>query len=246
MKMTQKTCLIIPCHNEEKNLPLLFTEIAKLEDETLIPLVIDDCSVDNSAKMAIRNNDVIVLQLPVNLGVGGAVQTGLIFALENNMNYAIKLDGDGQHPPDQIEKLLNALNQNEADIIVGSRFLQNEEKGFKSTFTRRMGISFLQKVCKLLTGQQITDPTSGFRAYNRKAIEFMAEHYPSFDYPEPEEIILAVKNNLRIKEVPVIMRERQHGKSSISAGNSIYYMIKVTLAMFFTAIRKKEKFLKQQ
>jgi hypothetical protein len=92
-----------------------------------------------------------------------------------------------------------------------------------------------------LTGQKITDPTSGFRAYNRKAIEFMAQHYPSFDYPEPEEIILAAKNDLRIKEVPVIMRERQHGKSSISAGNSIYYMIKVTLAMIFTALRQKEK-----
>jgi hypothetical protein len=239
--MSQMTCFIIPCHNEEQCLPNLFKEITKLKSKQIFLLIIDDCSTDNTLKVAQQNNDAKVIHLPINLGIGGAMQTGLIYTLENKFEFAVKLDGDGQHPPDQIEKLLNALNQNKADIIVGSRFLEEEQEGFKSTLTRRIGISFLQKVCKLLTGQKITDPTSGFRAYNRKAIEFMAQHYPSFDYPEPEEIILAVKNDLRIKEVPVIMRERQHGKSSISAGNSIYYMIKVTLAMIFTALRQKEK-----
>lgn len=239
--MTNKTCLIIPCHNEEENLPHVFSEIENLEDKNLIPLVVDDCSLDNSVAVARQSKNIIVLELPVNLGVGGAVQTGLIYALDNNFTTAIKMDGDGQHPPDQIAILIKELEKQDADIIIGSRFLQTNQTGFKSTYSRRIGIKILQNVCKLLTGQSITDPTSGFRAYNNKAIEFMAQHYPSFDYPEPEEIILAIKNDLRIKEVPIIMRERQHGKSSISAGNSIYYMIKVTLAMIFTALRQKEK-----
>jgi glycosyltransferase involved in cell wall biosynthesis len=238
--MNNKKAIIIPCYNEQYNIKPLINQLSESGYKNNI-LVINDGSSDETTNVVKQFKNITLIELPLNVGIGGAVKTGLIYLSRNDFKTAIKIDGDGQHPPDQIEKLLNALNQNKADIIVGSRFLEEEQEGFKSTLTRRIGISFLQKVCKLLTGQKITDPTSGFRAYNRKAIEFMAQHYPSFDYPEPEEIILAVKNDLRIKEVPVIMRERQHGKSSISAGNSIYYMIKVTLAMIFTALRQKEK-----
>jgi glycosyltransferase involved in cell wall biosynthesis len=183
--MKKEIGIIIPCYNEEFNIKIVIEELKQSGFNKEI-IIIDDGSADKTSKIVKLFQSVTLLRLPVNLGIGGAVKTGLIYLNRNNFKSGVKLDGDGQHPPDQIEKLLDALNKKDADIIVGSRFLAEDQKGFKSTFTRRIGIGFLQKVCKILTGQTITDPTSGFRAYNRKAIEFMAKHYPSFDYPEPE------------------------------------------------------------
>lgn len=227
--------IIIPCYNEEADITNLLCEIEKISKDYK-PVVVNDCSTDNTYNVAKSYSNAIVIDLPINLGVGGAVQTGLKYADNVLADYAIKVDGDGQHNPSDIQNLLKPLFNNEADIVIGSRFLE-ESSGFKSTLFRRLGIRVLQFVCKLLTGKTITDPTSGFRAYNSKAIRFMSENYPSFDYPEPEELILATKNNLRISEIPVIMRNRQHGKSSISFYGSFYYMVKVILSMLFIKIR---------
>ncbi len=233
LKGNQIYC-IIPCYNEGKSLVELLPEIKQCNKD-YFPIVINDHSSDNTTEVA-SNHNVIIIDLPINLGVGGAVQTGLQYANQNNGNYAVKIDGDGQHNPSDIEKLLLPIMNGEADIVIGSRFLANSD-GFKSTFFRRQGIKLLQLITKLLTGNNITDPTSGFRAYNRKALEYMSENYPCFDYPEPEEVILAAKNNLKIAEVPVIMRNRQHGTSSISFYGSFYYMAKVILSMLFIKIR---------
>lgn len=227
--------LIIPCFNEENNICSLLDEILSLSLDLRI-IVVNDCSQDNTLEKVSKYKNVTVFDLPINLGVGGAVQTGLMYSKQHNADIAIKIDGDGQHNPSDIENLLRPIIAGEADIVIGSRFTQGSE-GFKSTFFRRQGIKILQSITRLLTGNTITDPTSGFRAYNSKAIEFMAENYPSFDYPEPEEVILAAKNNLKVSEVSVVMRERQHGTSSISFYGSFYYMAKVILSMLFIRIR---------
>lgn len=230
-----KCYIIIPCFNEEENIKALLQEIKTISQDYRI-VVINDCSQDNTIERASEIENITLLNLPINLGVGGAVQAGLRFALEKHADFAVKIDGDGQHDPSYIQKVLEPLLNNEADIIIGSRFLATND-GYKSTFSRRLGIKILQKLYSALTGEKITDPTSGLRAYNKKALEFMAENYPSFDYPEPEEAILAVKNGLRLKEIPVIMRERKNGRSSISPLGSIYYMIKVIISMIFIRLR---------
>lgn len=231
-----KVYILIPCYNEEGNIGNLLQEIKNLT-QNFISVVVDDCSSDNTLAEAKQEENTDILELPINLGVGGAVQTGFKYALENNAQYVVKLDGDGQHDPADIEKLLKPLKENTSDIVIGSRFL-NEGQGFRSTFFRRLGIKLLQVYCRFLTGKKITDPTSGFRAYNCTALAFMANNYPSFDYPEPEEIVLATQNNLKITEISVSMREREKGESSITPLGSFYYMLKVMLSMLFIRIRK--------
>lgn len=236
--IAKETLLIIPCFNEEASIGNVIEEIcAKFSGYEI--LVLNDCSNDATSEVARRTGHATVIDLPVNLGVGGAVQTGFKYAVEHNFSFAVKFDGDGQHDSAWLSSLLKPLRDDQADIVTGSRFLQNN-LGFKSTYWRRFGIKFFEFVCQILTGNRLTDPTSGLRAYNRKAIRFMANHYPSFDYPEPEEIILASKSSLRVVEVPVVMRERQAGLSTISSALSIYYMLKVTLAMLFIYLREPE------
>ncbi len=232
--------LIIPCYNEEGNIKKLLDEINEVLDYSVYNwqvVVVNDCSSDNTYKIASETKKIVVLNLPLNLGVGGAVQTGFIYAKKKNADYVIKIDGDGQHNPKDINKLITPIIDGKADIIIGSRFLTVND-GFKTSFFRKIGILFLQLACKILTSQKITDPTSGFRAYNKKALAFMAENYPCFDYPEPEEVVLANENDLNIVEVPVKMREREKGKSSISFYVSFYYMIKVIISMVFIKMRK--------
>ncbi len=227
--------IIIPCFNEAACITTVLDELRDQQREAEI-LVIDDASADKTASLAESAEKTTVISLPINLGVGGAVQTGLIYSYSAGDSFAVKFDGDGQHNPAEISNLLAPLQANQADIVVGSRFLAAGD-GYQSSFIRRIGIKFFEAVCFFLTGQRITDPTSGFRAYNSQAIRFMARHYPSFDYPEPEEIILAHKNNLRVLEIPTTMRERKSGLSSISSAMSVYYMIKVTLAMLLISLR---------
>ncbi|GAB4275429.1 MAG: glycosyltransferase family 2 protein [Candidatus Rifleibacteriota bacterium] len=233
----KKIRIIIPCYNEQDNIIEVLNSIEKEKNRSFKPLVVDDCSIDNTYESVRQRSKVDLISLPINLGVGGAVQAGLKFAKQENADHAVKFDGDGQHPSDSISPLVSALEHHNADIVIGSRFINKDQKGFRSTFFRRIGIRLLQMVCFLLTGQKITDPTSGLRAYSKKAIHFMADNYPSFDYPEPEEIILAIKNGLKIVEIPVEMSARKFGQSSITSGISFYYMIKVVLSMIFIWIR---------
>jgi glycosyltransferase involved in cell wall biosynthesis len=164
----------------------------------------------------------------VNLGIGGAVQAGYLWALEHGHDVAVQLDGDGQHDPAYLAALLAPVTAGEADVVIGSRFLA--DGGFRSTAIRRAGIRYLSWFLRLRCGARITDATSGFRAAGRSAIELFARYYPS-DYPEPEAIALARRAGLRLAEVPVRMSERAHGRSSITAVRTLYYLVKVSLAL---------------
>jgi glycosyltransferase involved in cell wall biosynthesis len=232
----EKILIIIPAYNEEENIKNVILSL-KQENSNFTCLVINDGSKDNTQREAEATGQAIVIQLPSNLGIGGAVQTGFKYALYNNYDYAIQFDGDGQHLPTEISKILAPLYKNECDACIGSRFIKRTD-GFQSTFMRRLGIKFFGALNNLLIKQKITDSTSGFRAYKKNTIAFLAAHYPT-DYPEPETIILLGKNGFTIKEVSVEMQERQGGNSSISGLKSAHYMIKVSLAILMTAQRAK-------
>ncbi len=237
MNKNLKIAIIIPCFNEESNVLQLSNEIEKTIFSLPIevkPIFINDCSTDNT-KLILEKNNLNHINLSVNLGIGGAVQTGFKYALRNGFDIAIQMDGDGQHPPSELEKIILPIYTNEADVSIGSRYINKE--GFQSSALRRIGINYFKWFNKLLTGITIYDSTSGYRALNRKALEVVSDYYPD-EYPEPEAIILYSINKLRIKEVAVIMRERQGGESSIRAYKTIYYMIKVTLSTLFLYISR--------
>lgn len=225
-----KVLLIIPAYNESKSLPKLIKKI-KDTGEDYDVLVINDCSTDNT-EVVCRELQVNSISLPTNLGIGGAIQTGYKFAFTNDYNIAVQVDGDGQHNPEYIKDLIDEIKSGN-NMVIGSRFISGE--GFQSSFMRRIGITYFNNLIKLLTGIRITDPTSGFRAVDKKTIEFFKSYYPT-DYPEPETIVLLKKNKFNIKEIPVRMNERLEGKSSIDSIKSIYYMIKVSAAIIITAI----------
>lgn len=230
-----KVLIIIPAFNEEKNLPKLLT-ILKEKFPIYEVLVINDCSKDNTIKVC-KDLGITIIDLPVNLGIGGAVQTGYKYAMYKDFDIAIQVDGDGQHNPEYIELLVEGIRQG-SNICIGSRFI--DRVGFQSSLSRRVGIKFFSNLIKLLTGKNITDPTSGFRACDKKAIAYFAYDYPK-DYPEPETIVSANRHNLKIAEVPVVMNERKAGKSSITAIKSAYYMLKVSLAIIVVAFSRYDR-----
>lgn len=241
--MKTKTAVIVPCFNEADSIRGVIDDILSNvpEKEDWRIIVVNDCSTDNTLAELEQDGRAVVLDLPCNLGVGGAVQAGFKYAWRNNFDFAVKFDGDGQHRADYISALLEVLKNDEADFVVGSRFIDSSKKGFQSTSLRRAGIKFFRFLIRLLSGCAPSDPTSGFRAYNRVALKFATLHYPSFDYPEPEEIILMRKNNFRFKDVFTEMRERQGGVSSISLFKAVYYMFKVGFAILMVASRPKEE-----
>ena len=238
-----KVAVIIPCFNEEDNIINVIDDVLKNmpKGEDWQAIVVNDCSTDGTIAKLHADGRAVILDLSCNLGVGAAVQTGFKYACENNFDFAFKFDGDGQHRGDYIPVLLEVLKNDEADFVVGSRFVENNAQGFKSTSLRRVGIRFFRILIKSVSGYSPSDPTSGFRGYNRNALKFATRYYPSFDYPEPEELVLMKKNNFRIKDVFTEMRERQSGVSSISLLKSIYYMFKVGFAILIMASRPKEK-----
>lgn len=239
--MKEKIYVIIPCYNEEAVIRKTVEHLLEVRPD-VTAVVVDDGSSDNSVQVVrkIDSDRVVLLIQPFNCGIGTTVETGLLYALRHNADYAVKFDGDGQHLAEEIELLLQPLKRGEADMVIGSRFIE-KNSGFKSTFARRIGIKFFQMLSWILTGRGMTDSTSGFRAYNRDALDFAAKHYPSFDYPEPEENILLLKNKFTLCEVPCKMNIRQGGKSSISPLKAVYYMIKVSLAMIIAASRSVKR-----
>ena len=235
-----KIAAIVPAYNEEKAIAAVVDDInalAKAEGFNISVVVVNDCSKDATSEIISKLN-CVALNLPVNLGIGGAVQTGFKYAYENGFDYAIQIDGDGQHPASEISKLVNLISENNFDVVIGSRFLSKE--GFQSSAMRRFGINYFKWLNRFLVGVTINDSTSGFRIINKKALEIVSENYPD-EYPEPEAIILYSLNKLKIGEVPVTMKERQGGVSSIGRASSIYYMFKVSLAIIYTFIRIKFK-----
>lgn len=229
--------VILPALNEGPNIAAVVQGIrAQLPAADV--LVINDGSLDNTVQQA-RAAAAMVLSLPYNVGIGAAVQTGFKFAAAHNYDVVVRSDGDGQHAPASIRRLLESLQADEADVVIGSRFL-DEQGDYGTPAARRLGISILAKLLSVITSQRITDPTSGFAAFNRPAIRLFAQVYPH-DYPEPEAIVILHRSRLRQVEIPVSMTPRQHGNSSITPLRSVYYMIKVTLAILIHLLRRRPK-----
>jgi glycosyltransferase involved in cell wall biosynthesis len=225
---------LVPAFNEEANVGRVIDEI-RASDPSLDVVVVDDGSYDRTAEVA-HAHGATVVRLPFNLGIGGAVQTGFRFAFEHGYDLAVRIDGDGQHDPSQLDRILAPVVADEADIAVGSRFAGDRD-GYRSSRSRRVGIRLLAWVVSRIVGRRVTDTTSGFQALNRRAIELFAHDYPH-DYPEVEATIMVSRHRLRSVEVPVSMRERVGGRSSITALRSVYYMVKVLLAIFVGLFRR--------
>lgn len=228
-----RVLVIIPAYNEEKNLPGVIQKIKSSYDADI--LVIDDGSCDLTYETALKEGAKAV-SLPFNLGIGGAVQTGYIYANNNGYDIAIQVDGDGQHDPAYLEQLISPLISERYDMVIGSRYIQ--ETAYRSSVYRRAGMLFFSWLIFVLTGKRIKDTTSGFRAVNRRTIEYFSTSYPT-DYPEVDVIVRLFRKNCRILEVPVEMKERQGGKSSITPLKSFYYMVKVSLALLINALRSR-------
>jgi hypothetical protein len=225
---------IVPALNEEHALPGVIAELRAF-DPGLDVVVVDDGSVDRTAAVAAASG-ARVLRLPFNLGIGGAVQTGFRYAFEHGYDLAVRVDGDGQHDPRQLGLVIEPVLRGEADIAVGSRFAA-VGSGYRSSRTRRIGIRLLAVIVSRIVGQRVTDTTSGFQALNRQGIALFARDYPH-DYPEVEATVMVFRHRLRLREVPVSMREREGGRSSITTLRSIYYMVKVLLAIFVGLFRR--------
>lgn len=220
--------IVIPAYNEEKSIYNVISSIKESSSDVDV-LVINDGSCDETSAEC-KKAGAAVVDLPLNLGIGGAVQTGYIYALQNNYDCVVQIDGDGQHDPQDLPKLLEIIKNGDADMVIGSRFI--EKTDYKPPFLRRLGIIYFAKLVSFLTGQAVTDTTSGYRAVNREVIKLFAKYYPS-DFPEVETIIYAANNNLKIKETTVNMKQRYAGESSITPLKSVYYAIKVTSCLLF-------------
>lgn len=227
-----KKLIIIPAYNEEACIEKTVENI-KRSAPSFDYIIINDCSGDRTKEIC-ENNQFQYINLSVNLGIGGAVQTGYIYALENHYDVAVQVDGDGQHDAAFLNEMAAFMEKNQANMVIGSRFI--EKKGFQSSGLRRMGIKFFTGLIKILTGRTITDPTSGLRMVDREIIKMFAENYPK-DYPEPETVVAVIRKNMKVMEIPVVMKERQGGVSSISPKKSVYYMIKVSLAIIIECLR---------
>ena len=228
-----KRLAIVPALNEEETVGRVIGEILDFDSGFDI-VVVDDGSTDRTAGVA-ADRGAHVLRLPFNLGIGGAMQTGYRFAFEHGYDIAVQIDGDGQHDPSQLPAILAPVLSGEADLCVGSRFAGDSP--YRSSFARRIGIRIFAGVVSAVVRQKVTDTTSGFRAVNRRGIALFAADYPH-DYPEVEATVMCVKHKLRLREVPVAMRERGGGASSITAVRSVYYMTKVLLAIFVGLFRR--------
>jgi len=231
-----KKLIIIPAYNEQENIVNTIENIKKQAPE-FDYVIINDCSTD-STKEICQEKKYNMINLPINLGIGGAVQTGYKYAERNHYNMAVQVDGDGQHDPAFLNVMAQKLEEENLDMVIGSRFIERE--GFQSSTVRRIGIVYFTHLIKLLTGYVITDPTSGLRMCGESVIQQFAKEYPN-DYPEPESIVKILKAKKKVKEIPVVMKERQGGTSSISPIKSIYYMIKVTLAIIIEKIRRRSE-----
>lgn len=225
-----KKLAIIPAYNEAGNIEKTVNDILQ-NAPGFDYVIINDHSRDNTLEIC-KANGFHVIDLPVNLGIGGGVQTGYMYAYRNGYDFAVQFDGDGQHNAAYLEDMARQMEEEELDMLIGSRYITRE--GFQSTGLRRLGIRYFTGLIKLVTGAKITDPTSGMRMVNRKVMGQFAANYPK-DYPEPESVVTLLKQKARVSECAVIMNERKEGVSSISPLKAVYYMIKVTIAILIAA-----------
>nr|WP_156247381.1 glycosyltransferase family 2 protein [Enterococcus gallinarum] len=234
--------MIIPAYNEEEGILEVVTKVEEYRKKSpynLDYIVINDGSTDNE-EIVLLENEIHHVELVNNLGIGGAVQTGYLYALEKNYDVAIQYDGDGQHDIESIPLLIEPIIKDRADFTVGSRFVEDSESTFKSTSARQLGIKILSSLIFMLTKIQIKDVTSGFRAGNKKVIKQFAQRYPS-QYPEPESYMHLLAKNIRVREVGVRMFERATGQSSINLFDSVAYMVNVSLSILIASLIKKEE-----
>lgn len=228
-----KKLVIIPAFNESGSILRAVQDI-KEHAPGFDYVVINDCSTDDTLKVC-QENGLNYVNLSVNLGIGGAVQTGYLYGCQNHYDLAVQFDGDGQHDAAYLEQMAEELVRTNSDMVIGSRFIEKE--GFQSSGLRRVGIRYFSALIRLVTGARVTDPTSGMRMVNRDVMKIYAENYPK-DYPEPESVVAILREKKKVTELPVIMREREEGTSSIAGPKSAYYMIKVTLAIFMEILRR--------
>lgn len=227
-----KKLVIIPAYNEQGGIEKTVRGVQKYAPD-FDYVVINDCSTDHTLEVC-RKNGFHVINLPVNLGIGGGVQTGYVYAWRNGYDIAVQFDGDGQHNAEFLNAMADKLAKEHLDMVIGSRYIKKE--GFQSSGLRRLGIRYFTALIKIVTGKKITDPTSGMRMAGRDVIEIYAKNYPK-DYPEPESVVTILKENKKVEEIPVQMNARTEGVSSISPRKSVYYMIKVSLAILLAAVR---------
>ena len=238
----KKVLIIIPAYNEEASIFKTYQSIIKYNKKNTFKydiVVINDGSKDKTEEILVEN-EILHIKLINNLGIGGAVQTGYKYALENNYDIAVQFDGDGQHDVDYVKNIIEPIMNDDFDMVIGSRFIDKRSSNFKSSFTRRIGIKLISFFIKLVTRKKIYDTTSGFRAVNKKIIEKFANEYP-VEYPEPITTVEIVKSGYQVKEVPVSMNERENGSSSIRAWKNIYYMLNVIISIIILGIGGKKK-----
>ena len=231
-----KTLVIIPCYNEQDSIVRVIDNL-KANAPQVDYLIVNDCSTDSTEKI-LKENGYNYINNPINRGIGGGVQAGYKYAAQYGYDIAVQMDGDGQHDPKYLAKVIAPVENGEFDMAIGSRFIEKE--GFQTSFMRRFGINIISTLILLLTGKRIKDTTSGFRACNRKLIEFFAANYAD-DYPEPEAIVACLASGYTVGEVAVVMEERQGGVSSIRSLKSAYYMIKVCLSLIVGRISYSKK-----
>ncbi len=231
--MRNKLLVIVPAYNEQGSIENVVHRICAASASYDV-LVINDCSKDKTAAI-LREMGANYIDLPLNLGIGGAMQTGYLYAINNGYDFAIQVDGDGQHDPREISKMESRMQEGDVDMVIGSRFIKKTD--YNQKFMRMLGINIFSLATRFLIGQSVKDATSGFRLANRKVIEYFAYNYPS-DYPEPEVLVGLSRRNLKVVEIPVKMYARESGISSINMMKSAYYMIKVFFAMVIDKIRK--------
>ena len=226
---------VVPAYNEAATVGRIVRDIEQRAPEFDV-VVVDDGSTDGTGEIA-EGAGADVLRHPFNLGIGGAVQSGFAYALDNGYDYMVQVDGDGQHLPEEIPKLVEAMEADTSlDMVCGSRFLS--DNGYPAPISRRAGIHVFAFLLSRIMGRRVSDPTSGFRLYNRRGIALFARDYPH-DYPEVEAVLMVHFHRLRMREVPVRMLRRDGGVSSISSGKSVYYMLKVLLAIFIGLARAR-------
>ena len=237
--MSEKVLIIIPAYNEEKSILKVYNGIKEYNENNDMHydvIVINDGSKDNT-RMICEENNIPIINLVQNLGIGGAVQTGYKYAYDHDYDYAIQYDGDGQHEISCAKDILNPLKENNADLVVGSRFIDKNSSKFKSSVARRIGIKIISNLIKLTTGKRIYDVTSGFRAANKNIIKRFAYSYP-LEYPEAVTNAELLKNGLNVLEVPVSMHERETGESSIHTWKNVYFMINIFLSILVVTLRR--------
>lgn len=229
----QKVLIVIPAYNEQNRIGEIVQSLKHVLPTVTI-LVVNDCSSDDTAGEALKAGAIVVTH-PINLGYGAGLETGYLYALKNGFEFVVQMDGDGQHLPEEVPKILTPVLDRDADIIIGSRYMFFAST-YRTSFVRRMGQKFFGIIFSLITGYNITDPTSGFQCLNKKAFALFSHGHFPHDFPDTDVLLIAHYAGLRVKEIPVVMVERSGGVSIHSGLKPFYYVIKMILSIIMVVL----------